>query len=481
MGEAPRGTDAGTYPRSGTARAEDALALVRLAGGARPVAALVDWLARRAGGTAAVVTGEGAVVAAAPGSPAQDTVAAVGDLYRRGMPSGVTGTDRQHTVHMAAVGSGAYLVLHGRDGFRHGTLLADAAPLVELALRSDECARDRRRMADVRAHGREAVLHLLVAGSVTLAHRVAGAMGDILPGPLRVCVVESSGLDRAAAGERLERTAGGVAWVVPCPVRSRHLIALVPADVPSWEDAVLDEIPGCRIGVSADVPLRDTALGYEQAFHALAVARRAPGRWSRFGRHDGLAPLLGDEGARWAAQLLRPVLAHQPGRSSDPGPEELLATLASWLTFGAGAVQHLKIHRNTLTARLRLVQELLGLDLLRGVGPRSAVWLALRLRAPHTPPAPGRLADLDALLAAPATLTWARARVAPLTPACRDAVRAWLRADTRLAAGAASLGLSPPGLRKRLVRAEEATGRSLLDAPSATYELWLALTALGLL
>ncbi|MCF3964182.1 helix-turn-helix domain-containing protein, partial [Streptomyces fuscigenes] len=66
-----------------------------------------------------------------------------------------------------------------------------------------------------------------------------------------------------------------------------------------------------------------------------------------------------------------------------------------------------------------------------------------------------------------------------LGPAVADAVAAWLRADTRLAEAAGALGLSPPGLRKRLVRAEEALGRSLLQAPSAAHELWLAFTALG--
>lgn len=466
-------------PRSGAARAEDALALVRLVNGPGAVGAVLEWLARRTGGAAALISGAGSVLAAAPSRPARAVVLAVAELHRRGAPSGVTGGEHGRTVHMAALGRDPYLTLEGGGDDRYGTLLTDAARLLELSLRSEEYTRARYRMDQARAQGREAVLHLLVGGSVTLAHRVAGAMGDRLPGLLRVCVVESSVRDRSAAAARLERVAEGAAWIVPCPVRSRHLIALIPAEAHRWEQDVLEEMPECRIGASADVALRDTASGYEQAFHALAVARGAPGRWSRFNRQDGLAPLLGSEGARWATDLLGPCLAYEPARRSDPGADELLGTLASWLTFGTGAGRHLKIHRNTLTARLRLVEHLLGFDLLTCVAQQSAVWLALRLRSPHTPPTAGCPTDLPALLATPAAQTWARARLAPLGPAGVDTVCAWLRADTRLSEAAAALGISPPGLRKRLVRAEELMGRSLLHAPSDTYELWLALKALG--
>ncbi|PLW71739.1 PucR family transcriptional regulator, partial [Streptomyces sp. DJ] len=91
---------------------------------------------------------------------------------------------------------------------------------------------------------------------------------------------------------------------------------------------------------------------------------------------------------------------------------------------------------------------------------------------------PDRPAGLPALLAAPAARTWARTQVDPLGDAA-GTVRAWLRADARVPATADSLGLSLPGVRKRLIRAEELLGRSLLHAPSAKYELWLAMRSLG--
>jgi DNA-binding transcriptional LysR family regulator len=54
-----------------------------------------------------------------------------------------------------------------------------------------------------------------------------------------------------------------------------------------------------------------------------------------------------------------------------------------------------------------------------------------------------------------------------------------LRADTRLPATAGALGISAPAVRKRLIRIEQALGRSLLHAPSVKHELWLAMRALG--
>ncbi|GAA3707483.1 helix-turn-helix domain-containing protein [Streptomyces tremellae] len=466
-------------PRAASARAEDVLALLHLVGGARGAGPALEWLARRTGGTAAVVADDGSVAASAPGRPSRAALAAVRELRLRGAPSGVAGTGKGRTAQVVALGPGESLVVEGSADDRHGPLLADAARVLEMALRSQEYARDRRRMEAARARGREAVLHLLVGGDVALAHRVSGAMGDRLPGPLRVCVVEAPAAERGAAAARLERVAAGAAWIVPCPVRSRHLIALVPARIAGWERDALAELPECRIGTSAEVALRDTALGYEQAFHALTAARGAPGRGGRFSSHDTLVPPLGPAGVRWAARVLGPCLAYTPARRSDPDAAELLDTLASWLTFGTGADRHLKIHRNTLTARVRLLEQLLETELLTGVAGRATVWLALRLRTPAAAPGPGGEPGLSALLAAPAAQSWAHARTRPLGASGLDAVRAWLRAGTRLAEAAAALGISPPGLRKRLVRAEDALGRSLLHAPSATHELWLAFRALG--
>ena len=469
----PQSESAGT-------RAEDALTLVRLAGRNRGVAGVLDWLAGRTGGTVAVVAGDATVLAAAPHHPGPELRDAVAALHRRRMPSGVTGGSGENTVHVVALGDGGpYLALEHTGSHRHGTLLADTAHILRLCWRLEESERERRRMASVDAHSREAVLHLVMIGSVAAAHRVAGALGSGLPNPVRIYLIEVPETRRPVIARRLARLADGRAWIVPCPVRDNHLVALVPAGADLWEHEIVDEVPECCVGVGDEVVLQEAAHGYEQAFHALAVARSAPTRRARFGRHIGLSPLLGPEGAGWAARLLEPCLTYEPSRRTGPGPEELLATLGSWLSFGTLSCVHLKIHRNTLAARLRLVEGLLGMEITRSLADQSAAWLALRLHARH-PAFTGSAESLDALLAVPAARTWAQAQIAPLDSAT-GTVCAWLRADARLPATAAGLGISLPGARKRLTRAEEKLERSLLHAPSAKYELWLAAKALGML
>jgi hypothetical protein len=360
--------------------------------------------------------------------------------------------------------------------------------------------------------------------------RRAGAEGSGAGG----ASADRAGAQDADFGNANAASAGGASdapWIVPCPVRRGHLIVLIPATADAWERAVAEREPGCRIGGSGTVALREAALGYEQAFHALAVARGGPRGWARFDRGLGPVPVLGPAATGWAGALLRPCLAYVPARRSDPGAAELLDTLGSWLTFGVDASVHLKIHRNTLAGRVRLLHTLLGLDLSGSLREQSAAWLASRVHAaqggvPVSGPPPGpedayaterdayaavlaasagfrsealprslvaadpvggagarpALAGLDALLDTPAVRAWAREQWAPLGDpdgAVPEAVFAWLRADTRLPSAAAELGLSLPGARKRLARAEHALGRSLTRAPSAKYELWLAARALG--
>ena len=479
-------------------RADDIVALSRLSTGPGAVGALLDWLARRTGGTAALLDVDGRTLAVpAKQSPPRPPIlaaaaAAVAGMHPRGTPSAVVGGEPD-PIDVVRLGTGdeagrvPYLVVAGRSERRHSVPLADAARFLGLCWRLAEAERARGRVASAMTQSREAVLHLLMAGSLAAARRIAATLGPKLPSLARVYVVECPAGRRLQVAAQIERFARGRAWIVPCPVQPHHLIALVP---PEREDRGLDRLiaeraPEARVGASQEMPLQETALGYEQAFHALAVARGVPGRYARFDRHTGLTPFLGGGGPAWAAGFLAPCLTHVPARRADPGAEELLATLNSWLTFDSGAGHHLKIHRNTLYARLRLLDGLLGLDLTR-VADQSAAWLALRLHAVHrTFTAPPAASTLDDLLATPAAGVWARSQLRPLDgaglPAGTETVRAWLRADTRLPATASALAISPPATRKRLARIEQVLGRSLLHAPSAKHELWLAMRALGTL
>ncbi|MDQ0985839.1 helix-turn-helix domain-containing protein [Streptomyces sp. V2I9] len=381
-----------------------------------------------------------------------------------------------------------------------GTLLADVVMPLSLCRQAETLERRRRRVDLAESRGREAVLHLLMTGQLTIAQQVAGALRPRLPDPVRVCVVECSADDRDEVARICGDADGGRSWIVRCPVYSRHLILVMPGRGPEpdageapTDEAVAARVGGCVVGVSEPVPLADTATGYRQAFHALAAARELPARHARFGVSPDLALAVGPHGRQWADELLKPLLVHTPRRARDPGSQELMATATSWLAFSSHATDHLKIHRNTLAARLKLIGELLGLDLHR-LADRSALDLALRVRATPAPactpaaartpePAPNATAgpgtgkparDLDEILAHPAVRDWADRQLAPVL-GFEETLRTWLRCEGRLGPAAAELGLSVPGTRKRLTRLEAVLQRSLLRPPSARYDLWLAL------
>ncbi|MFE7464907.1 helix-turn-helix domain-containing protein [Streptomyces sp. NPDC057499] len=381
------------------------------------------------------------------------------------------------------------------DGLAH--LLSDAAMPLALYWTAEAVERKRRRVDLAESRSREAVLHLLMTGQLSIAHQVAGALRPPLPDPVRLYVVECASGRRDEVARICTELSGGRSWIVRCPVYARHLILIVPADADPAEQRlglrVAEVVPEAVVGVSADLPLPDTATGYRQAFHALAVARALPERHARFGSAPDPAVASGAAGARWADRLLNPLLTYLPRRGQDPGSQELSATLASWLAFSSHATQHLKIHRNTLAARLRLIGELLGLDL-NQVGDQAVLDLALRIRAtpalPRDPRWDERPAEgpptLDELLRAPAVREWATRQLRPLTgpEAPRNTVdplgtlRVWLDHGAQLAPAAEALGISVPGMRKRLTRLESVLGRSLLQAPSARYDLWLAFRSL---
>lgn len=495
--------------RSGE-RADDLLRMHRLArtGG---TAGLLRWLAGRAEGWAGLVGPDGTVLHAA----ARTAGAMVPDVA--GLVAEGASALAERGVQAYAVDTGAYTaLLFPLSVFPPGvgddtgpvlavvtprpvatglaTLLADVVLPLSLCLQAETLERKRRRVDLAESRGREAVLHLLMTGQLSIAQQVAGALRPRLPDPVRVCVVECSGGGRDEVARVCVDADGGRSWIVRCPVYARHLILVMPAEAKEPEpgavptdEAVAARVGDCVVGVSEPVPLADTATGYRQAFHALAVARELPARHARFGVSPDPALVVGPAGRRWADELLNPLLTHVPRRPQDPGSQELLATAASWLAFSSHATGHLKVHRNTLAARLRLIGELLGLDLHR-LADQAALDLALRVRstpAPACTPEPAQSGSpasgtskaaggLDAILVRPAVRDWADRQLAPVLGA-EETLRTWVRCEGRLGPAAAELGISVPGVRKRLTRLETVLQRSLLRPPSARYDLWLAL------
>ncbi len=490
-------------------RADDVLLMYRLARtGGSPE--LLRRLAQRAEGWAGILDGGGTVLQAVAGNvrwPGHEAAGlasrAARELTARGTGSYSLDTDECSALLLPLdrkpENHGPVLALVAPKPLPGGltTLMADAVMPLALSWASESVERKRRRVDLAESRGREAVLHLLMTGQLSIAHQVAGALRPKLPDPVRVCVVECSGGQRDEVARICADASGGRTWIVRCPVYARHLILIVPADEETEAEgpeegrtlglAVAGLVDDCVVGVSEEVRLPDTATAYRQAFHALAVARGVPGRHARFGAAQEPALVVGAAGARWADVLLAPLLTHLPRRSQDPGSQELAATVASWLAFSSHATQHLKIHRNTLASRLKLVGELLGLDLNR-IADQAAVDLALRIRA--TPAlhrtrreGPAVSEDLDVVLRAPGVQDWAVQQLRLLGragPMGEETLRTWLRCEGQLSPAAAELGISVPGARKRLTRLEALLGRSLLQAPSARYDLWLAFRTVDL-
>ncbi|WP_260613915.1 helix-turn-helix domain-containing protein [Streptomyces sp. WAC07061] len=289
-------------------------------------------------------------------------------------------------------------------------------------------------------------------------------------------------------------------WIVACPIYANHLIVLAPASSAAASEDAVPPIPltstvgGCWEGVSNVVPLRDTATAYAQAFHALAAARHRTERRATFACSPDLVLTLGPTAASWAGSVLAPLRGHRARRAQDPCGRELAATAASWLRFASHAAAHLKIHRNTLSARIRQISELLGLDLNQLAG-QAILSLALRVDAAPIDVDPawegsqyvhrGVAHALNELLVHPAVVEWAWLQFTPVHETALPSdlaatLDSWLRHDAQVGATATALSLSPSAVRKRLTRTEALLERSLLRSPDAVHDLWIALHTLDL-
>ncbi|MFJ9547160.1 helix-turn-helix domain-containing protein [Streptomyces erythrochromogenes] len=458
-------------------------------------AALLEWLATRLGGWTGVVRAGGPGAGGADREHAGEAPAAAvrgaAEMSARGVRSAVLHGDGSATL-LFTLDAGRTLAAvlplpHPADA---PTLLADAAVPLALVLRAEEAERREERAAIAEARSREAVLRLLMSGHLPTAHQIAEALRPSLPDPMRIYVAECRTGRLAEVARLCRELTGGRAWVVRCPVYVRHLIILVPADTAAVSadrdplaGALTATAPDCTVGVSGELDLGQAPTAYTQAFHALAVARGRAERHARFGPGPELALAAHEAGADWAGALLAPLHAYEPRRPQDPGGQELRDTAHAWLDFGPHATRLLRVHRNTLAARVRLVETLLGLDLGR-LGDQSALSLALRLtpaagRGSGGAAVPADAPGLDTVLRDPRLTEWARAHLSRLTgpdaPAgARTTVRTWLEHDARLVPAAAALGVSVPGARKRLARIEALLERSLLQSPSVRYDLWLA-------
>jgi sugar diacid utilization regulator len=466
---------------------------------------VVRWLNRRTGNWFGLVDRAGAVLVGEPSSlePAdvsviKDGLAAMTERDLRVFSTSAGSTRNIQLLDVATPESrrAPVLTIVGAHPVSR-SLAADAAMLIGTWWWVEETRRARRRLEATEARNREAVLHLLMSRHTSTARQIASVLSSPLPDPVHVHVIECDVRMRDSVIRSHRRWAPN-AFVVACPVHRRHAVVIAPACSGSTMAGTValgdDALAGCTIGTSDVVALPDAAIGYEQAFNALAMARGLPDRRAKF--HPGLDPavLFDPAAAIWAANLIAPLLDYAATRKSDPDAEELVATLQSWLSFGTAAKRHLKIHRNTLRTRLQRIETLLGVDLDR-VDHQAALALALRIRrrplAPQAPtdsdasgdPGPMTAPTFADLVRTPAMRHWAHLVLRPVRESANAGVlesslRAWLNNDARLSAAAAVLGISVPGARKRIQRLEQLLERSLLHAPDGRHELYLAVRAM---
>ncbi|HKS46925.1 MAG TPA: helix-turn-helix domain-containing protein [Amycolatopsis sp.] len=413
---------------------------------------------------------------------AADVIGSVTAGRRRSAAADVGG----YLMWVLEINTDATLVVVGRGRFpgETGTVVADAASLLRLRWQAERADRRHREVVRAESFAREAVLHLIMVGQLDGARRAAGALQQQLPDLLRVYLIESPAAGRRDEAARLcAEVSGRRAWIIPCPVYATHLVVLAQVGG-GPADSVLDKALGklatdtaeLYVGVGLPVPLRETPTGYEQAFHALAVARNCPARFTVFGAQTELAELIGPAGKAWVSTVLAPLLSFTPERAQDPDTAELIATLRAWLTFYGRATGQLKIHRNTLATRLRRIEHILGYEL-GDLGNQAKLHLALRLIPYRSASGASGQSCIEQLLSAEPVRQWARTLLSPLLERepLLATLRAWLGSNGRLDATATALGLSVPGARKRLMRIEELLGRSLLNAPSVRCDLLIAL------
>ncbi|MFG3322445.1 helix-turn-helix domain-containing protein [Streptomyces sp. NPDC048171] len=347
------------------------------------------------------------------------------------------------------------------------------------------------RYQQVASRLRLAVFMALMAGNPTLARRMtAGALPPLLDAE-RLCIhlLRCPPADRGRLIAAYEDASGyhGRGLMVRCPVYDHHLICLLPVEHDDDNDnvggglavslrALVRDDPRYALGIGAPVPLPATARAYDQARHALAVARHTPERIAHYHDQPQLAGLLPRQQAlAWAHAFLDPI---------STAPQLTLDITSLALNFPrAGVARLLDISRNTVTAHLRRVQDALGLNLL---DPRSRAELALALAVNDLPPPDVNAAaeqaptpSVDSLLSTEAAITWAHAFLQPLQTGADRAVQrtlqAWIQADTDAQRTAHNLGISRTTVRAHLRAAEQLLKRSLQTPGPGTLELVHAL------
>ena len=197
-------------------------------------AGVLRWVARRFDASAVLLDCAGKPERAFPDFPSQVLLDVAGDIERltTGECAAVSVCGLSWWARMVRAGgrwNGSTLFVTASKPFTaaDSALIARAGALLQLRRTADG-------HAEATARTREAVLHLLMAGQVTAASQVAGAMKPMLAEKVRVYVAEGTPAARQAVADACQIACHGSAWIVDCPAYRRQTIILSPAAV-GWD------------------------------------------------------------------------------------------------------------------------------------------------------------------------------------------------------------------------------------------------------
>jgi DNA-binding CsgD family transcriptional regulator len=338
---------------------------------------------------------------------------------------------------------------------------------------------------------RFAVLSALLAGDPDLARRITtGSVPQLLEAErVRVHILYCTPAERDGIAEAFQDPSGyhDAGLMVNCPIFEEHLVCVFPDDAAAGDaHGSLDHRDTLRrlvrdnaqyaLGISSPQPLHATAQAYDEALHALAVARNAIGH---VGVYRGKAPLeqvlSGPSAHAWARGFLRPMSA--------AAPRTMTIAHHAVAVPRTHVARALGISRNTVTLHLKRAEKLLGLDL-DDVHSRASLGLALALAGPHPVTAAGAPPDrdtptLEELLRTPPATAWAEAFLHPLRDArygtLRSTLRAWIDANLDAQRTALHLNISRNTVRAHLRKAEHLLNRDLLSTGAGIHDLVHAL------
>ena len=389
--------------------------------------AAVTELARQVGAWVGLYNADGEPVTASapsgvklPGGDATVVAEAARGLLTRGRRAAGSahgaGSYTLQTVGRGGALRGVLAVGLSHPDHQEQAVLASVLALLSLAWR--QAAPEDAEHGGVQTALHAAVFGLLREGSADGARRVAAAAGVALEaGPLALAIGTGVAGDAAVA---LEATGTGDGAAAPLITREGEDVFVVAGT--ARMDSLISTLQsrhGGRWGISATSP--EEAYAGAEAEARMALERGAHDV-SAFAAVDvpDLLLLAGDEAVAAAHALLRPLLGStaparnaandvpangdeasrnaagsdkaggkkpagnatpaQDGGTADAGHPELLATLRAWLLADGNheaAARELGVHRHTVRARLRSVQELLGLRL-DAFAVRVQLYAALR-------------------------------------------------------------------------------------------------------